>query len=187
MNTVSFLDSIVLILAEFGIEWTPFMNGVFIATVACFMLPFYLRSIRISRARKYLKRAQHLPFEERVALEQEAIDLVRSTPQALVGLAEQAIGIKRYLLADEILSELPNKPKWRRHAQRLQRKMGGKKSEADQQEQVIQELMDQGLFEAAKVKLLETSSALSPNQRSDLVYKIEQLELRSHSVRNNVH
>ena len=187
MNTVSFLDSIVLILAEFGIEWTPLLNGVFIAVVACLMLPFYLRSIRISRARKHLKRAQHLPFEERVALENEAIALVRSTPQALIGLAEQAISIKRYLLAEDILSQLPNKPKWRRHAQRLQRKMGGKKAEADQQMQVIQELLDQGLVEAARVKLLESSSALSPNQRSDLELKIDQHALRPHSVGDNVH
>lgn len=103
----SFLESVFAILAELGIPWEPWMAQVLVFGGAILMLPFFLRNIKIGQARNKLKRSNSIYGPERREMEVAAIEQVKDIPNALLGLADQAIVMKRYALAEELISHVP--------------------------------------------------------------------------------
>ena len=119
----SFIESLVTIWMELGLPWNSYTPMYITALGAVIMFPFFLKNIRISQARNLLKRSNSVYGNERKSMEKTAIDKVQDIPHALLGLADQAIAMKRYDLVAEIIEYLPNTVKMRREIQRLERRM----------------------------------------------------------------
>jgi hypothetical protein len=77
------------------------------------MLPFFLRNIKIGQARNKLKRSNSIYGPERREMEVEALEKVKDIPTALLGLADQAIVMKRYELAEEFIAYVPRTKKYK--------------------------------------------------------------------------
>ena len=115
------------------------------------LLPFFLKNIRISQARNLLKRSNSVYGDERKRLEQAALDKVSDIPAALLGLADQAISMKRYDLVSVIIQRLPDTHKMRREIQRLERRMNPRDSfDWNKVQLKIDNLLDAELFGAAQ-------------------------------------
>lgn len=123
MGGGSFLESIITILVELGIPWEPWMANLIVFGGAMILFPFFLRNIRISQARNKLKRSNVIYGEERRAMEVEAMEKVKDIPTALLGLADQAIVMKRYELAEEFISHVPRTKKYKRELVAIYKKI----------------------------------------------------------------
>ncbi len=148
-----FIDALITIWLDMGLPWTS-MTPVYITAIgATLLFPFFLRSIRISQARNLLKRSNALYHEQRREMEQQAIQKVKDIPVALLGLADQAIAMKRIQLAEEILTFVPMTKKYKRELQRVQRRIRPKNSiDSWAQIEKIKTLISQEMFAAAKIQ-----------------------------------
>lgn len=148
-----FIDALITIWMDLGLPWTS-MTPLYITILGAGVLfPFFLRNIRISQARNLLKRSNALYAEEREQMEQSAIQKVKDIPVALLGLADQAIAMKRIHLAETLLSYVPKTKKYRREVQRIQLRIAPKNSLDNWgQIQKITTLIEQDMFEAARIQ-----------------------------------
>ena len=119
----SFIEALITLWIEMGLPWNSSMPIYITLIGAGLLLPFFLKNIRISQARNLLKRSNSVYGEQRKEMEREAVSKVQDIPHALLGLADQAISMKRYDLVDTIIVDLPDTPKMRREIQRLQHRM----------------------------------------------------------------
>ena len=119
----SFIEALITLWIEMGLPWDSSMPIYITLIGAGLLLPFFLKNIRISQARNLLKRSNAVYGEERKNMECDAVTKVRDIPHALLGLADQAISMKRYDLVETIIVELPDTVKMRREIQRLQHRM----------------------------------------------------------------
>jgi len=148
-----FIDALITIWMDLGLPWTS-MTPMYITILgAGILFPFFLRNIRISQARNLLKRSNSLYSEEREDMEQAAIKKVKDIPVALLGLADQAIAMKRNHLAETLLSYVPKTKKYRREVQRIQLRITPKNSLDNWgQIQKVTTLIEQDMFEAARIQ-----------------------------------
>ena len=114
-----FIDALITIWMDLGLPWTS-MTPMYITILgAGILFPFFLRNIRISQARNLMKRSNSLYSEEREEMEQAAIKKVKDIPVALLGLADQAIAMKRNHLAEILLSYVPKTKKYKSNICRI--------------------------------------------------------------------
>ena len=146
----SFLDALITLMIEFGLPWTPktpyFLVGIF----ALVMLPFFLRNIRIGQARNLLKRSNTVFHLERQKMENAAISKVADIPTALMGLADQAISMKRFELAEKILALVPMERKYRHELHKLQLKINPPPPPIEKEIFAIEQLLENSLIEVAE-------------------------------------
>ncbi len=148
-----FIDALITIWMDMGLPWTS-MTPVYITAIgATVLFPFFLRNIRISQARNLLKRSNSLYHEERTEMEKQAIQKVKDIPVALLGLADQAISMKRVKLAEEILTFVPRNKKYKREVQRIHHRIRPKDTvDTWAQIEKIKTLISQEMFIAAKIQ-----------------------------------
>ena len=152
--TGSFLDAIISILIEFGVPWEPWMANVLPVPVFILMLPFFLRNIRIAQARKALKKSNSYYHDERRELEVKAIAKVKDIPTAMLGLADEAIRMNRYDLAQELIGYVPKTKRYRRELVRIHQKINPSVNRSLPQEvMAIEQMMANGLIEASEKRL----------------------------------
>jgi hypothetical protein len=152
----SFLDTIIAILIEFGVPWQPWMAKLLPIPVFLLMLPFFLRNIRISQARKLLKRSNVFFREERREMEKNAINKVKDIPTAMLGLADEAIKMQRYELAQELIGYVPASNKYRRELVRIHQKINPSALRTKETEILaIERLLENNLFESAQQRIKE--------------------------------
>ena len=148
-----FIDALITIWMDLGLPWTS-MTPMYITILgAGILFPFFLRNIRISQARNLMKRSNSLYSEEREEMEQAAIKKVKDIPVALLGLADQAIAMKRNQLAETLLSYVPKTKKYKREIQRIQLRITPRNSLDNWgQIQKVTILIEQDMFEAARIQ-----------------------------------
>jgi len=152
----SFLDTIIAILIEFGVPWQPWMAKLLPIPVFFLMLPFFLRNIRISQARKLLKRSDSFFSDERRGMEITAINKVKDIPTAMLGLADEAIRMHRYELAQELIGYVPPNNKYRRELVRIHQKINPSALRTKETELLaIERLLENNLFESAQQRIEE--------------------------------
>ena len=169
-----FIDALITIWMDMGLPWTS-RTPLYITLIgASIIFPFFLRSIRISQARNMIKRSNALYHTERAEMESKAIQRVHDIPVALLGLADQAIAMKRTELAETILSHVPRTKKYRREIERIERRIQAKKSLDDwNQIQKVKTLLEQDMVDAARIQRANIASQY--NQEPDVVWIDEQL------------
>ena len=132
------------------------MANVLPVPVFVLMLPFFLRNIRIAQARKALKKSNSYYHAERRELEEKAISKVKDIPTAMLGLADEAIRMKRYDLAQELIEYVPKTKRYRRELFRIHQKINPDINRSLPQEiMAIEQMMGNGLREASMTRLLK--------------------------------
>ena len=170
-----FIDALITIWMDMGLPWNSTMPLYITLIGASVLFPFFLRNIRISQARNLIKRSNALYHTERTEMEQQAIDRVKDIPVALLGLADQAVAMKRTHLAEQILTHVPKTKKYRREIERIQNRIEPKKSLNQwNQIQKVKTLIEQDMFDAAILQRELISSDMS--QEPDVVWIDEQLQ-----------
>lgn len=148
-----FIEALITIWVDMGLPWTDNTPMYITLIGATVLFPFFLRSIRISQARNMMKRSNSLYNVERSEMEEQAIERVKDIPVALLGLADQAVAMKRTELAETILSYVPKTKKYRREIERIQRRIQPKQS-LDHWNliQKIRTLIEQEMWDAAVIQ-----------------------------------
>lgn len=169
-----FIDALITIWLDMGLPWTS-QTPLYITLIgASIIFPFFLRSIRISQARNMIKRSNSLYHTERTEMEVKAIQRVKDIPVALLGLADQAVAMKRTQLAETILTHVPKTKKYRREIERIERRIQPKKSLNHwNQIQKVKTLLEQEMFEAARIQRQQIPIRF--HQEPDVIWIDEQL------------
>ena len=173
----SFIEALITIWVDLGLPWNKYTPMYITAGGAILIFPFFLKSIRISQARNLLKRSNSIYHKERQAMENAAIAKVSDIPVALLGLADQAIVMKRYALVDRILLMVPNTASTRREIERIQRKMNPKNTKDPIQTLLkLETLLSQDLDDAARIEW--DSLPRHIQNRPDYLIVLQQIEER---------
>ena len=169
-----FIDALITIWMDMGLPWTS-QTPLYITLIsASIIFPFFLRSIRISQARNMIKRSNSLYHTERAEMEAKAIQRVKDIPVALLGLADQAVAMKRTQLAETILTHVPKSKKYRREIERIEHRIQPKKSLNHwNQIQKVKTLLEQEMISAAKKQRSQIPEQF--NQEPDVIWIDEQL------------
>ena len=173
----SFIEALITIWVDLGLPWNKYTPMYITAAGAVIMFPFFLKNIRISQARNLLKRSNSMYHQERQDMEDAALNKVADIPVALLGLADQAIVMKRYALVDRILLMVPKTTKTRREIERIRRKINPQNPKDPISTLLkLETLLTQGLNEAAELEW----NALPPHlqRHPDYVLFLEQLEAK---------
>lgn len=154
-----FIEALITIWVDIGLPWTD-NTPLYITLIgAAVLFPFFLRSIRISQARNMIKRSNALYHLERAEMERRAIERVQDIPVALLGLADQAVAMKRTELAETILLHVPKTKKYRREVERIERRIQPRQSLDDWNLiQKIRTLIEQEMWDAAIIQRKKLSS-----------------------------
>ncbi len=112
-------DVLTSLLGMLGLTLEPWMAPAIALCVMVVMLPFILRNMSTSRARRVLGRARFLHGEDRRAMEQQALNLAGARPMGLVAVAEEALKQNRRGLAAQAVDRLQATGKQRIHLRRL--------------------------------------------------------------------
>ena len=141
------------------------MANVLPVPVFVVMLPFFLRNIRIAQARKALKKSNSYYHAERRKLEEIAIAKVKDIPTAMLGLADEAIRMKRYDLAQELIGYVPTTKRYRRELVRIHQKINPSVNRSLPQEvMAIEQMQANGLIEASQRRLQEARNRWPESQ-----------------------
>jgi hypothetical protein len=148
------------------------MAPVIALLVALPFLPSILRSRKVKRARKLLQRASHEGYQERLRLQEEALELVADQPQGLLAVAEEALRRNMRSVAEEAAQRLGGMEKAREELRALQRKLDdGPVKTPEGVSVVIGQLLDQGQHDAARARLEEARRRWP---RSEALDEVEQ-------------
>ena len=173
----SFIEALITIWVDLGLPWNKYTPMYITAAGAVLMFPFFLKNIRISQARNLLKRSNSLYYQERQEMEDAALKKVADIPVALLGLADQAIVMKRYALVERILVMVPKTTKTRREIERIRRKVDPQNYKDPISTLIkLENLLSQGLNEAVELEW----NALPPQvqRRPDYLLFKEELEAK---------
>jgi len=96
------------ILSIFGITLPPWAAPAFMLCVAILLLPWILRNMRTSRARKLLKRSIMESAEVRQSMEERALTIVDGNAPGLLAVAEESVRRGRFELAKKALTRIPD-------------------------------------------------------------------------------
>ena len=148
------MQAVTSLLLAVGIELPPWGMPAIALAIMILLLPFLLKNMKTSRARKLLKRASLQGAQRRVEMEREALSLVASNPTGRLALADECIRRGRYALARELLSQLPDTPKLRRERRRLLQQMAPHEpATAEGAAAAIEHLLEEGLHDEAHRRL----------------------------------
>ena len=149
------LQAITDLLGALGIELAPWMGPVFAVTVMIILLPWILKNMKTSSARKMLKRASLEGGAKRLEMEQKAIDMVADNPEGLMALAEECRRRGRYGVARQALSKIPEGDvARRRQRRRMLVEMAPRQPETPEAAAlVVERLRGEGLADEASARL----------------------------------
>lgn len=149
------LQAITDLLGALGIELAPWMGPVFAVTVMIILLPWILKNMKTSSARKLLKKASLEGGEKRLEMEQKAIEMVADNPEGLMALAEECMRRGRYGVARQALSRIPeDDTQRRRQRRRMLLEMAPRQPETPEAAAlVVERLRGEGLAEEASARL----------------------------------
>ena len=168
-----FIDALITIWMDMGLPWTS-QTPLYITLIgASIIFPFFLRSIRISQARNMIKRSNPLYHTERAEMEDKAIGRVKDIPVALLGLADQAVAMKRTQLAETIFTHVPKTKNIEERSSELHRIQPKKSLNHWNQIQKVKTLLEQEMIEAAKIQRSQIPERF--NQEPDVIWIDEQL------------
>jgi hypothetical protein len=139
------------VLQVLGIELPPWGGVVLALVIGAIIFPYYLRGQKMVKARKTFIKSGFENFEQRRMMEEEAMNLVRSSPNFTISLAQQAFQAGRFPFARELLQTLPkNNGKIQKEAHKLQKKMQPKEDETLTFALIaVERLIEEELFDAA--------------------------------------
>ena len=134
-----------------GIELPPWGGVVLALIVGTIIFPFYLQGQKMIQARKILIKSSFESYEKRIEMEQNALDLVRSSPNFTISLAQQAFRAGRFNFAKELLNILPkDNSKVQKEAYRLRKQMLPKEDETLEFAIIaVDRLIEEELYDAA--------------------------------------
>ena len=149
------LQAVTDLLGALGIELAPWMGPAFAITMMIILLPWILKNMRTSSARKMLKKASLEGGKKRAEMEQRAIDMVADNPEGLMALAEECMRRGRYVVARRALAKIPEQDvKRRRQRRRMLMEMAPRQPETPEAAAlVVERLRGEGLAEEATVRL----------------------------------
>jgi hypothetical protein len=149
------LKAITDLLSALGITLPPWAGPSVALVVMILLLPWILKNMRTSSARKMLKRASIENVERRLELERAAIEMVSDNPEGLMALAEECVRMGRYVVAREALALIPEDDiKRQRQRKRMLKEMAPRQPETPEAAAlVIERLLEEGLEEEAQRRL----------------------------------
>ena len=149
------LSAITDLLSALGIELEPWMGPVFALSMMILLLPWILKNMRTSSARKLLKKASLEGGEKRAEMERQAIALVSDNPEGLMALAEECVRRGRYVVAREALAGIPEDDiKRQRQRKQMLKQMAPRQPETPEAAAlVVERLRGEGLSEEAAHRL----------------------------------
>lgn len=149
------LSAITDLLSALGIELEPWMGPVFALSMMILLLPWILKNMRTSSARKLLKKASLEGGEKRAEMERQAIALVSDNPEGLMALAEECVRRGRYVVAREALAKIPEDDiKRQRQRKQMLKQMAPRQPETPEAAAlVVERLRGEGLSEEAAHRL----------------------------------
>jgi len=154
MNRSGILDALASLLASVGIELPPWGMPVAALTVAAVLLPFVLRNMKTSKARKLLKRASILDGPRRQEAEAEALTLVHDSGPGLVAVADEALRRGRQAVARRAVERLAELGGQDKELRRLRQEMAPKMpASVTEMVLVVERFLDAGLVDEARVRL----------------------------------
>ncbi|MFT4979840.1 MAG: hypothetical protein ACI8S6_005752 [Myxococcota bacterium] len=148
-------QSITSLLLALGIELPPWGMPAAALVLMVLLLPWILKNMKTSRARKLLKRATMESGAARDAMEQEALSLVSDNPTGLLAFADECVRRGRYGLARAALGRLPEgDTKLERERRRLLTQMAPlEPATAEAAAAAIERFLSEGLVEEAERRL----------------------------------
>ncbi|MEC7946032.1 MAG: hypothetical protein VX265_00610 [Myxococcota bacterium] len=115
------LDSLGSLLAAAGVDLPPWGLPVFALIVMLVLLPRIFANMETSRARRLVQRSRGVEGDERVRMEQKALEVAGARPMSLVAVADEAIRIRRSPLAVQAVERLAETDGARDHLRRLRK------------------------------------------------------------------
>ena len=148
-----------------GIELPPWGGVVLALIVGAIIFPFYLQGQKMVQARKILIKSSFESYEKRIQMEQKALDLVRTSPNFTISLAQQAFRTGRFNFARELLDILPkDNSKVQREAYRLRKQMQPKEDETLEFAIIaVDRLIEEELYDAALQRCLKVEEKWKEN------------------------
>ncbi|MFT5682054.1 MAG: hypothetical protein ACI8RZ_002972 [Myxococcota bacterium] len=149
------LSAITDLMSALGIELEPWMGPVFALTMLILLLPWILKNMRTSSARKMLKKATLEGGEKRAEMERSAITMVADNPEGLMALAEECMRRGRYVVAREALRRIPEDDiKRQRQRKHMLKEMVPRQPETPEAAALmVERLREEGLAEEANHRL----------------------------------
>ena len=149
------LQAVTDLLSALGIELAPWMGPAFALTVMVLLLPWILKNMKTSSARKMLKKASLEGGETRAEMEQKAIAMVSDNPEGLMALAEECMRRGRYGVARQALGLIPEDDiKRQRQRKRMLKEMTPRQPETPEAAAlVVERLRGEGLSDEAARRL----------------------------------
>ena len=149
-------QAITSLLQALGVELPPWAMPVFALCMMILLMPWILKNMKTSRARKLLKQATLESGARREEMEQEALSLVSANPTGLLAFADECVRRGRYGLARKALSRLPEGgPKVLRERRKLETQMAPREpATAEAAAAAIERFLSEGLEDEARQRLL---------------------------------
>jgi hypothetical protein len=150
-----------------GIELPPWGGVVLALIVGALIFPYYLQGQKMVQARKTFIKSGFENFEQRRKMENKAKDLVHSSPNFTLSLAQQAFQAGRYSFARELLDLLPLKnKKVQKEARNLRRKMQPKEDDSLEFALIaVDRLIEEELYDAAWQRCLKIEEKWKENPK----------------------
>lgn len=155
MGGAGILQAITDLLAALGIELEPWMGPAFALGAMILLLPWILKNMKTSSARKMIKKASLEGGEKRLTMERSALEMVSDNPEGLMALAEECMRRGRYVIAREALTMIPEDDiKRQRQRRRMLKEMAPRQPETPEAAAlVVERLLGEGLTEEASRRL----------------------------------
>jgi len=154
MNRSGILDALASLLASVGIELPPWGMPVVALAVAAALMPFVLRNMKTSKARKLLKQASILDGHHRQSTEADALALVHDSGPGLVAVADEALRRGRHVVASQAIHRLAELGVEEKELRRLRLEMAPKMpASVTEMVLVVERFLDAGLVDEARVRL----------------------------------
>lgn len=142
------------ILLLLGIELPPWGMPVAALVVMILLLPWILKNMKTSKARKLLKMAALESGRTRQEMESEALELVSDNPVGLLAFADECVRRGRYSLARDALERVPRDPRYARERRKVEAQMAPKEpATAEAAAAAIERFLSEGLREEAASRL----------------------------------
>ncbi|MEL6342870.1 MAG: hypothetical protein AAFV53_07035 [Myxococcota bacterium] len=143
------------LLGAMGLDLPPWGMPAIAVALMILLLPWILKNMKTTKARKLLKKAAFERNEARERMEREALDLVSNNPTGLLAFADECIRRGRYPLARQALDRLPgDDPKMRRERRRLMETMAPREpATAAAAAVTIERFLDEELHDEARRRL----------------------------------
>lgn len=141
-------------LQSFGLDIPAWVIPVVLVAIAASVFPMFTRANNSVRARGLLSRARLAAGQDRLEMEQEALEMVKDDPEGLAVVASASIQYGRVQLAEEALAQLKATGKRTSDLKRLETLLHGPAPISPEAEAIaIRNMLENGLREKARERL----------------------------------